>query len=114
MERSGLLCDVECSLLNELENDSEFKERINNTRKIENESILIKTYLIKAKLEKDPISKSEFCRKVISTTEENSSGSKSIKTVYPLIQAYICLNKVSEIEKNKSKLIELGITNFDL
>ena len=101
-------------LLNELEKDSEFKERINNTRKIENESILIKTYLIKAKLEKDPISKSEFCRKVISTTEENSSGSKSIKTVYPLIQAYICLNKVSEIEKNKSKLIELGITNFDL
>ena len=74
----------------------------------------IKINLIKAKLAEDKIARQQACQVAINAIEENNNGDKSIKRTYPLIQAYTCLNRVSEVNTVKSKLIELGITNFDL
>ncbi len=109
----NLLNEAE-ELLLKLESNSDFIERISDTSKVENNSALIKANLIKAKLAKDKISKQQACQETINTIEENNNGSKSIKMTYPLIQAYTCLNKESEINTLKNKLIELGITNFEL
>ena len=88
--------------------------RAQKAKKIENNSILIKINLIKAKLAEDKIAKQQACQEAINAIEENNNGNKSIKRTYPLIQAYTCLNKVSEVSAVKNKLIELGITNFEL
>ncbi|MCG9711157.1 hypothetical protein L1D46_20535, partial [Pseudoalteromonas sp. Isolate3] len=94
--------------------NSDFIERLSDTKKIENNSILIRVNLIKAKLAEDKIARQQACQEAINAIEENNNGDKSIKRTYPLIQAYTCLNKESEVGTIKSKLIELGITNFDL
>ena len=66
------------------------------------------------KRNKDKITKQKLCQATINTIEKNNNGDKSIKRTYPLIQAYTCLNKADVVDTIKSKLIELGITNFDL
>ena len=109
----NLLSEAESHLL-KLESNSYFIERLSDTKKIENNSILIKINLIKAKLTKDKITKQKLCQATINTIEKNNNGDKSIKRTYPLIQAYTCLNKADVVDTIKSKLIELGITNFDL
>ncbi|MCF7518609.1 winged helix-turn-helix domain-containing protein [Pseudoalteromonas sp. L21] len=102
------------SLLKKLESSTEFKERINNTSKMENFSEFIKITLIKAKLAKDKEIRKANCKNIISSIKKNNNGSKSIKIVHPLLQAYTCLEKESEISEIRNKLIELGITNFKL
>ncbi|MCP4588544.1 MULTISPECIES: winged helix-turn-helix domain-containing protein [unclassified Pseudoalteromonas] len=109
----NLLSEAEVHLL-KLESNSDFIERLSDTKKIENNSILIRVNLIKAKLAEDKIARQQACLEAINAIEENNNGDKSIKRTYPLIQAYTCLNKESEVGTIKSKLIELGITNFDL
>ncbi|TMN74701.1 transcriptional regulator [Pseudoalteromonas sp. S1727] len=102
------------SLLFKIENNSYFNEAINDAAEIENNTDLIKIYLIKAKLAKDKLAKHALCQEIIHTIEKNNNGSKSIKLIYPLVQAYSCLNKTNNISSIKNKLTELGITNFDL
>ncbi|MEM6510479.1 MAG: transcriptional regulator, partial [Pseudomonadota bacterium] len=102
------------SLLLKLENNTDYKERESNKEKIESNIDFIKVGLIKAKLSKDKLVKSSICRDIINSINENHYRSKSIRITHPLIQAYTCLNKESEVNTIKSKLIELGITNFDL
>ena len=109
----NLLREAE-DLLLKLESNSDFIERISDTSKIENLAALIKVNLIKAKLAEDKIARQQACQEAINAIEENNNGDKSIKRTYPLIKAYTCLNKESEVGTIKSKLIELGITNFDL
>ena len=94
----NLLSEAEVQLL-KLESNSDFIERLSDTKKIENNSILIKINLIKAKLAKDKIAKQQFCKATINTIYKNNNGNKSIKRTYPLIQAYTCLNKVSEVSE---------------
>ena len=101
-------------LLFKIENNTYFNETINDTAKIENNTDLIKIYLIKAKLAKDKLAKQALCQEIINTIEKNNNGSKSIKLIYPLVQAYTCLNKVKNVSNLKNKLTKLGITNFDL
>ena len=102
------------SLLLKLENNTDYKERESNKEKIESNIDFIKVSLIKAKLSKDKLVKNSICRDIINSINENHYRSKSIRITHPLIQAYTCLNKESEVKTIKSKLIELGITNFDL
>lgn len=101
-------------LLFKIENNTYFNETINDTATIENNTDLIKIYLIKAKLAQDKLAKQALCQEIINTIEKNNNGSKSIKLIYPLVQAYACLNKVNNVSNLKNKLTELGITNFDL
>jgi len=102
------------TLLKKIENSVEFKERLNSTVKMESNLDIIKISLIKARLAKDKKTKQSNCHNIINYIEKNNNRSQSIKTVYPLLQAYTCLKKENEVGAIKNKLIELGITNFEL
>ncbi|MEZ7277596.1 winged helix-turn-helix domain-containing protein [Pseudoalteromonas sp. 68 DY56-GL68] len=101
-------------LLKKLEDDTNLKEKLSETDKVENNSIFIKLHLIKAKLAKNEMVRIEACQTVINSIERNNIGSKSIKITYPLVQAYTCLNKSRDVSTIKNELMKLGITNFEL
>ena len=101
-------------LLAKLENSSDFKEKINDISKAENYLNFVKINIIKAKLASNKLEKLTACNKIINTSNERSHDSKSINKIYPLIQAYTCLNKASKLDTLKSKLIDLGISDFTL
>ncbi len=101
-------------LLAKLESSSDFKEKINDMSKAENYLNFVRINIIKAKLASNKLEKLAACNKIINTSNEKNHGSKSINKIYPLVQAYSCLNKASKLDTLKNKLIDLGISDFTL
>ena len=100
-------------LLNTLENNDNYQKEIRKN-KIESRLLLTRLNLIKAKLATNKEIRIKLCEQAISTMSEIKKTTQSVKIIYPLVQAYICLNKESEISEIKASLVKLGITNFAL
>ncbi|WP_257325466.1 winged helix-turn-helix domain-containing protein [Pseudoalteromonas rhizosphaerae] len=82
--------------------------------KTENKVILTKINLIKAKLAGNIKDRINYCKQAQVTMSEMERTTQSVNITYPLMQAYTCLNRANEIPRIKSRLVKLGITNFQL
>lgn len=99
-------------LLIKLENNNDYKVQIGKLWQTANSLVLARIYLIKAKLATNNDDRSLFCEKAIKIISFREN--KSIKTTYPLVQAYSCSNRKNEAKELKENLIQLGIDDFSL
>ena len=99
---------------NELLIDIDKNNALNDPLDID--SILLQTriLLIKASLTESQQEKNSLCANAATTLNKINKKTKSIKFIYPLIQAYTCLNKSQEIEATIVPVRKLGIINFQL
>jgi len=101
-------------LLTALENDENFKQFIVNQKRIGNSLVITRVNLLKAKLAKNTIEREQFCLNALKAITKTVKRNQSIKIMYPLVQAYSCLNRSNEIPQIKAYLVKLGINNFQL
>ncbi|TMP66968.1 transcriptional regulator [Pseudoalteromonas sp. S1609] len=102
------------TLLTALESNKDYKQQIAKQIRIEDNLVTTRINLIKAKLTKNNEQRSLFCLDAIKTISATKKRNQSIKIRYPLVQAYTCLNRANEIPKIKTRLVKLGINNFQL
>ncbi|MFU2508020.1 winged helix-turn-helix domain-containing protein [Pseudoalteromonas sp. ASV78] len=101
-------------LLTALESNKDYKQQIAKQIRLEDNLVTTRINLIKAKLTKNNEQRSLFCLNAIKAISATEKRNQSIKITYPLVQAYTCLNRESEISEIKTSLVNLGITNFAL
>ncbi|MBB1333112.1 MULTISPECIES: nSTAND1 domain-containing NTPase [unclassified Pseudoalteromonas] len=100
------------ALLTALEQSDDYKEQLTRFDETSFTSILVKLYLINAKLTPNEEKRKQYCQNILITLENKKS--KSIYYTFPLIKAHTCLNREAEIAGLKNSLIKLGISNFEL
>ncbi|KTF19503.1 nSTAND1 domain-containing NTPase [Pseudoalteromonas sp. 10-33] len=101
-------------LLTALENNDNFQKYKISQIQSGDHLVLTKISLIKAQLATTSINREQFCLDALEAITKTVKKNQSIKIMYPLVQAYTCLNRANEVPKIKARLVKLGINNFQL
>ena len=77
-------------------------------------TLIARIKIIKARLEKDEVKRKLICKEIIEDNNKTLKITNSVKKIHPIIQAYTCLNRETEVLDKIENFKMIGINNYTL